>query len=74
MVPAYRCQHSYLDQPTKGGLRITEDINQQEVEALALIMTFKCAAMNIPYGGAKGGIRIDPKKLSKTEMNRLIKR
>ena len=74
MIPAYRCQHSHIDLPTKGGLRITEDIEQEEVEALATIMSFKCAAMSIPFGGAKGGIKVNASELSSEEMTRLIRR
>ena len=74
MLKAYRCQHSHIEQPTKGGVRFAPDVDKQEVEALAALMTFKCSAVNIPYGGGKGGIRVDPSKLSKGELDRLTRR
>ena len=60
----YRAQHSTHQLPTKGGTRYDEHINLQEVEALASLMTFKLAIADVPFGGAKGGIKINPRELS----------
>ncbi|RLF27823.1 MAG: glutamate dehydrogenase [Thermoplasmata archaeon] len=70
----YRVQHSSVRGPCKGGIRYHPDTNLDEVRALATLMTLKCAVANVPYGGAKGGVRCDPSKLSKTELQRLTKR
>jgi len=70
----YRIQHSSARGPCKGGIRYHPDTNLDEVKALATLMTLKCAVANVPYGGAKGGIRCDPSKLSKKELQRLTKR
>lgn len=70
----YRVQHSSSRGPCKGGVRFHPDADINEVKALAAWMTWKCAVVNIPYGGAKGGIRVDPAKLSKAELARLTKR
>lgn len=67
----YRCRYNNILGPTKGGLRYHWDVNQQEVEALALWMTIKCAVIGLPFGGAKGGIQVNPKKLSPMEIERL---
>ncbi|MCL2563390.1 MAG: Glu/Leu/Phe/Val dehydrogenase [Oscillospiraceae bacterium] len=67
----YRVQHSTLRGPSKGGIRYHQDVNQDEVSALAAWMTFKCAVAGIPYGGGKGGVTVDPTKLSKGELKRL---
>ncbi|MFH1802786.1 MAG: Glu/Leu/Phe/Val dehydrogenase [archaeon] len=67
----YRVQHSDLRGPGKGGIRFHPDADLDEVKALAFWMTFKCAVAGIPFGGAKGGIKVDPSKLSKTEVERL---
>lgn len=64
-VTAYRVQHKTHRLPTKGGTRYAPNIDLQEVEALATLMTIKCTVVGLPYGGAKGGIKIDPKLLSK---------
>ena len=70
----YRVQHSSSRGPCKGGIRFHPDADLNEVKALAAWMTWKCAVVNIPYGGAKGGIRVDPTKLSKGELARMTKR
>lgn len=70
----YRVQHSSSRGPCKGGVRYHPDVNMDEVKALAAWMTFKCAVVGIPYGGAKGGIRVDPNELSKRELQRLTRR
>ena len=63
-VFGYRVQHILTMGPTKGGIRYHEDVNLGEVAALAMWMSWKCALMHLPFGGAKGGVRIDPNKLS----------
>jgi len=70
----YRVQHNLDRGPAKGGVRLHPDVTLDEVKALAMWMTWKCAVVNIPYGGAKGGIACDPEKLSKGELERLIRR
>jgi len=67
----YRVQHSTLRGPAKGGLRYHPDVNQSEASALAAWMTFKCAVAGVPYGGGKGGVAVDPSKLSEGEKKRL---
>jgi len=73
-VFGYRVQHVLTMGPTKGGIRYHEDVNLGEVAALAMWMTWKCALMHLPFGGAKGGVRIDPSKLSRSELQRLTRR
>lgn len=73
-VFGYRVQHVLTMGPTKGGIRYHEDVNLGEVSALAMWMTWKCALMQLPFGGAKGGVRIDPSKLSRAELQRLTRR
>ena len=70
----YRVQHSSSRGPCKGGIRYHQDSDINEVRALAAWMSFKCAVVNIPYGGAKGAIKVDPTKLSKAELERLTRR
>lgn len=70
----YRVQHNIDRGPAKGGVRIHPDVTLDEVKALAMWMTWKCAVVDIPYGGAKGGIKADPSKLSKGELERLVRR
>lgn len=69
----YRCVHSTHLGPSKGGIRYALDVNQDEVMALAAWMSFKCAVANLPYGGGKGGIKCDPRKLSVGELERLTR-
>lgn len=70
----FRVQHSTVRGPGKGGVRYHHEVNMDEVKALAAWMTFKCAVVNIPYGGAKGGVVVDPARLSKNELKRITRR
>ena len=68
---AWRCRYDDTRGPTKGGIRFHPDATIDEVETLAFWMTFKCAVMNLPYGGGKGAVQVDPRRLSKAELERL---
>jgi glutamate dehydrogenase (NAD(P)+) len=70
----YRVHHNSVLGPTKGGLRYAPDVDLGEVSALAMLMSWKCALMHLPYGGAKGGVRVDPRKLSLQEKENLTRR
>ncbi|MEC5341311.1 Glu/Leu/Phe/Val dehydrogenase [Brenneria populi] len=70
----YRVQHNLSRGPGKGGVRFHPDVSLEEVMALSAWMTIKCAALNLPFGGAKGGIRVDPRELSPAELERLTRR
>jgi glutamate dehydrogenase (NAD(P)+) len=70
----YRVQHVLTMGPTKGGIRYAPDVNLGEVAALAMLMTWKCAIVGIPFGGAKGGVRVDPTTLSRAEIQRVTRR
>lgn len=70
----YRVQHLTTMGPTKGGIRFASDVDLGEVAALAMLMTWKCAIVGVPFGGAKGGVRVDPMSLSRAELQRVTRR
>ena len=74
VFPGYRVQHSSIMGPTKGGLRYDVEVTLGECAALAMWMTWKCALLRLPYGGAKGGVRCDPHSMSIDELERLTRR
>jgi len=74
VLPGYRVQHSSVLGPTKGGVRYDSEVTLGECAALAVWMTWKCALLRLPYGGAKGGVRCDPRAMSRAELERLTRR